>query len=404
MFQDLSDDAIEMNLSKDIDEMLLQANMVELKKVASIMKTNLDEKENLQLRQLLRILQAQVDKVKDLLVVDGIKQILFDMIQAKQTAQQSKDNQNGTGAVGKGNFVADILGGLEFGSEISAFCKNFKIRGAIEEADQKVKPSYVSSIKQIVEGKDKDYSDKEIVNPVIKAITPGLYLPNVLETTDNLTLDQVMKFLQSHFVERNTLDLSQHLTSLTQGQQEPATHFIYRAMSLRQTLVLASKSPVAEISYDEPMAQNLFLKSVETGLSNECILSEIKLLLRDLTTSDEDLIFSVGQTSRADSQRLSKISKVKGSNGRVNMLNLSRSVPKECDEKLLSKPSTNKAGGDEALTELLKSMQKQLNSIQGQVKDMKLHNKTSRHVLIVLYLGMRDILLEGVHRRETARD
>ena len=96
MFQDLSDDAIEMNLSKDIDEMLLQANMVELKKVASIMKTNLDEEENLQLRQLLRILQAQVDKVKDLLVVDGIKQILFDMIQAKQTAQQSKDNQSGT--------------------------------------------------------------------------------------------------------------------------------------------------------------------------------------------------------------------------------------------------------------------------------------------------------------------
>ena len=135
------------------------------------------------------------------------------------------------------------------------------------------------------------------MNPVIKAITPGLYLSNVLGTTDNLTLDQVMKFLQSHFVERNTLDLSQHLTSLTQGQQEPAAQFIYRAMSLRQTLVLASKPPAAEISYDEPLAQNLFLKTVETGLSNESILSEIKSLLRDPTTSGENLIFSVGQTS-----------------------------------------------------------------------------------------------------------
>ena len=135
------------------------------------------------------------------------------------------------------------------------------------------------------------------MNPVIKAVTPGLYLSNVLETTDNLTLDQVMKFLQSHFVERNTLDLSQHLSSLTQGQQETATQFIYRAMSLRQTLVLASKPPAAEISYNEPLAQNLFLKTVETGLSNESILSEIKSLLRDPTTSDENLIFSVGQTS-----------------------------------------------------------------------------------------------------------
>ena len=60
------------------------------------------------------------------------------------------------------------------------------------------------------------------------------------------------------------------------------------------------------------------------------------------------------------------------------MLNLSWSVPEECDEKLLSEPSSNKAGGDEALTKLLKSMQKQLNSLPGQVKDMELDNKTSR--------------------------
>ena len=80
----------------------------------------------------------------------------------------------------------------------------------------------------------------------------------------------------------------------------------------------------------------------------------------------------MGQASSAESQRLSKISKVKGSKGRVNMLNLSRSIPEECDEKLLSQPSNNKARGDEALTELLKSMQKQLNSLEGQIKVMKL--------------------------------
>ena len=128
------------------------------------------------------------------------------------------------------------------------------------------------------EGKDKGYSDKEIVNAVIKAITPGLYLRNDLETTDNLTLDRLMKFLQSHFVERNTLDLSQHLTLLNQGQQESSTQFIYRAISLRQKLVFASKSPAAEISYDEYLAQKLFLMAVETGLSSEIILSEIKSL------------------------------------------------------------------------------------------------------------------------------
>ena len=45
---------------------------------------------------------------------------------------------------------------------------------------------------------------------------------------------------------------------------------------------------------------------------------------------------------------------MKGSKRRVNMLNLGRSVPEECDEKLLSEPSINKAGGDKALTSYLK--------------------------------------------------
>ena len=73
------------------------------------------------------------------------------MIQAKQAAQQSKDNQNDTGSVGKGNVVADILGAVGFGSEISAFHKDFKIRGAIGETGQKDKLSYVSLLKQIEE-------------------------------------------------------------------------------------------------------------------------------------------------------------------------------------------------------------------------------------------------------------
>ena len=98
------------------------------------------------------------------------------MIQVKQAAHQSKDNQNGTEAIGKGNVVADIFEADGFGSEIIAFHKDFKIRGTIEEVGQKNKLSYVSLLKQIEEGKDKGYSDKEIVSAVVKDINPGIYL------------------------------------------------------------------------------------------------------------------------------------------------------------------------------------------------------------------------------------
>lgn len=78
------------------------------------------------------------------------------------------------------------------------------------------------------------------MDAVTRAITPQLYLSNVLEITDNLNLDKLMKVLQLHFVKRNTLDLIQYLTSLTHGQQESATQCIYREMSLKQKLALIS--------------------------------------------------------------------------------------------------------------------------------------------------------------------
>lgn len=58
-------------------------------------------------------------------------------------------------------------------------------------------------------------------------------------------------------------------------------------------MVLAIKSLVAKINYDDYLAQKCFLKSVEIGLSSEHILFEITSLLRDPTISNEDLIFAV---------------------------------------------------------------------------------------------------------------
>ena len=54
---------------------------------------------------------------------------------------------------------------------------DFKSSGFIGENGQKDKLSYISLLKQIEEGRDKGYSDnsdKEIVNTVLRAITPGL--------------------------------------------------------------------------------------------------------------------------------------------------------------------------------------------------------------------------------------
>lgn len=78
-------------------------------------------------------------------------------------------------------------------------------------------------------------------------------------------------------------------------------------MNLRQKLVLAGKSTIAEISCDKHLAYKIFLKAVEASLSCESILPEINSLLKDRTPSDEGLIFAVGQASLANSQCLRKV-------------------------------------------------------------------------------------------------
>ena len=64
-------------------------------------------------------------------------------------------------------------------------------------------------------------------------------------------------------------------------------------MSLRQKLIAASNSPAPEIKYDKSLVQRLLLKALQTGLTSEAIVSEIKPLLRNPKTTG-NLIFAVG--------------------------------------------------------------------------------------------------------------
>ena len=219
---------------------------------------------------------------------------------------------------------------------------------------------------------------------MLRAITPGLYLRNVLETTENLTLERLMKFLQSHYVEKSTTDLYQTLTSQAQSPQESAIQFTYRAMSLRQKLVVASKSPGAEIPFDDVLGKRLFLKALETGLLRDAIVSEIKPLLKNINVSDEDLIFAIGQASSADSQRNNKMNKTKYNRQQAGVHNIdSEFVFPSNDLSSNELSGRNKVSGKQNLcpvsgntsendiVKLLKEMQSEISSLKSEVRYMK---------------------------------
>ena len=251
------------------------------------------------------------------------------------------------------NSLYSLLRATGVDNERSSFHKDFKMRGFLSEKGQKDK-----------------------LSSVLRAITPGLYLRNVLETTENLILSRLMKFLQSHFVERNTTDLCQHLSSITQGSQETAAKFVYRAMSLRQKLIVLLKSPAAEINYDQKIVQRLFLKSLETRLTSKTIMTEIKPLLRNPRVLDEDLIFAVGQASSNDQQRSVKLNKSK-IRPKVNAVEMKYEADNELN-LIPSKQDSTKASKSVETLDLLRSVQKELSNLRTDVNTLKKPKKEVR--------------------------
>lgn len=79
--------------------------------------------------------------------------------------------------------------------------RGFKICGQIGERGQKEKLSYTNLMHQIDMGLSEGYNESEVTDAVVKAISPGLCLSDMLEIKSNLTHPQLKTVLKGHFKE-----------------------------------------------------------------------------------------------------------------------------------------------------------------------------------------------------------
>ena len=166
----------------------------------------------------------------------------------------------------------------ELNQRTSLLRKELKIKGQTDEAHQKDKLTYVSLIHHINEAQEAGYAESEIVNSVIRAMSPSLTLINVLEATSNLSLQCPLQFLDSHFDEKSATDLCGKLTSMIQLPEESEYSYVMKCIEVRQKVLLtASKS---DIKYDKGLMMKLFYRTLERGLLSSYVVQEIKLLSR----------------------------------------------------------------------------------------------------------------------------
>ena len=92
-------------------------------------------------------------------------------------------------------------------------------------------------------------------------------------------------------------------------------------------MLFASREATASLKYDPELVQGMFLRSVETGLRDDNILTKFRQVLHVKHISDEDLIQQMGNISSAEAERQARIGK------RVKDVQASSVVSDDTDEK-----------------------------------------------------------------------
>lgn len=188
----------------------------------------------------------------------------------------------------------------------SVWRKDFKIAGQIGEPGQKDKLTFSSLARQIESGINKGYHEEEIMDAVIRAITPGLQLRSYLEGKGDLSLPALRRILRSHYQERGATELYKQLSSEVQSSKETPQNFLLRAMDLRQKILFASQEAESGLKYDPALVQSLFMHTVLTGLQSDNVKIDMQPYLLHPTTSDEVLLEKVNIACANEKERQDK--------------------------------------------------------------------------------------------------
>ena len=207
------------------------------------------------------------------------------------------EKQSSDGGPKQEKGVEDILSQLaKTKSSSSLLRREFKISGQIGEPGQTEKLTFVSLMHQIDSGLKRDYQENEIVDAVIRAISPHSSLRSYVETLSDLSLAKLRRILRVHYREKTASEVYQQLATVCQHSSgESPQQFLLRALDLRNKVNFASKESDCEFNYGASLIQKTFVKSFETGLRDDILASNLRPTFRTSERTDEELMRQVKQ-------------------------------------------------------------------------------------------------------------
>ena len=246
-------------------------------------------------------IEKKLEELRQLqLESDSAKKTLLEQLRAAKGKVSETDHSDLASTVAA-NTVKLVKG------EPSMLVREFKISGQIGEPGQKDKLTYVSLIHQIDSGLERGYSDKDICDAVIKAISPHSSLRNYILTLPQRSLKKLRSILRVFFQEKTAADLFQSMVTAIQDPKETAQQFLLRLLDARNRVFFASKEERVEAEYSTQLVEKSFLKAFESGLRDENLVTNLRPFLRTSGISDDELMKNVNELATKQHERKMKI-------------------------------------------------------------------------------------------------
>ena len=278
-------------------------------------------------RTLIKMAESVLDEIEEKQEEDEVSQCITDLLtfierQNRECIQPSKEQQSGETAPKRGLEEKYFLPRPPVLRTTDYPLKNrpepgytlpevmlrreFKICGQVGESGQKEKLSYPSLVRQMEMGIEKGHTENEIVEAVIRAVSPGLPLRDMLEIKRGLTLSTLLTILKGHYKVDSSTELYHQLLNISQEAKESALNFVFRAIELKEKLLWKAANDDTDEQYGRATIQRKFLRSIETGLLSDSVKFQILPHLSDLSTTDEELIERVNEAAKVESERQEK--------------------------------------------------------------------------------------------------
>ena len=286
-------------------------------------------------------------------------------IEKKPVAEGAKNKKMGSGEETNkeqveqdtGNILSQLVGTK---AAPSLLRREYKLSGQIGEPGQTEKLTFVSLMHQIDSGLKHGYKESEIVDAVIRAISPHSSLRSYVETLNDLSLAKLRRILRVHYREKAASEVYQQLATVCQQSNESPQQFLLRALDLRNKVNFASQESDCEFNYGLSLIQKTFVKSFETGLRDDILASNLRATLRTQGLTDEELMKQVNELASQQAERNTKLATERQKVTKVNACE----IPKVEGEQKTRSPS---ADGSQQILSEIRQMKSEINELKGRV-------------------------------------